>query len=275
MFEVAEAIGWRQLHVEKSQTGSSACSFSPDGRWLASSHRDGLRTWDLATEKELAFLPMGRCQFVAFHPTRLELITASDRGGIEARVLRPESFRQGTTSNERLVMELPARIASPESLDRISLDRTGGILAGVHDGTVRIVNTQTHQEIRQLVAPDAIVGSAIDPSGRWCVGWNGANGKIYLWDVRSGSLSRTLASSDPGGAAFNNDSSVLLTGSGDEYVAWDTTTWQRRYSILSLAGGATFAKFAFSADGSMGAVLLSQTAIRLFAPVTGVEFATL
>src|SRR5207245_11352212 len=54
-------------------------AISPDGRLLAVGMDDGVRLWELASGRELVFLPLGRTWSVNFLPDR-ELLTCGGSG---------------------------------------------------------------------------------------------------------------------------------------------------------------------------------------------------
>jgi hypothetical protein len=68
---------------------------------------------------------------------------------------------------------------------------------------------------------------------------------------------------------------LFYTATGVECTCWDTRSWSRLYSFKRADSGSTPTWIAFSDDGRIGAMNLSQTAVRLFLPLTGDELATI
>src|SRR5262249_25476711 len=60
--------------------GPWCADFSRDGRLLASASGDGIRLWDTATGKALAWLPIGESGSVQFHPADGSLLSCGQRG---------------------------------------------------------------------------------------------------------------------------------------------------------------------------------------------------
>jgi WD40 repeat protein len=90
----------------------------------------------------------------------------------------------------------------------------------------------------------------IAPDGKRLAG-NAPDGKVLLWDTRSGSIDRTL-SGHPGATTaitFSADGALLATGGGDRTVrVWDGRTGAETLSLAGLSAPAV--KLAFSPDGT-------------------------
>src|SRR5206468_3545003 len=100
LWEVARSSEYRTLHDQGSGNRVWSTSFSPDSRLLASASSDGVRLWDLATAKEIAWLSrIGDSLSVDFHPDDGSLITCGP-AGVYRWPLRPDP--EGAVGSLRL-----------------------------------------------------------------------------------------------------------------------------------------------------------------------------
>ncbi len=114
------------------------------------------------------------------------------------------------------------------------------------------------------------------PDGRWFAASNVEGGRrTRIWDVKTGLPVRHFSEIKLRTLGFTPDSRLLLCGSSDEYVAWNTATWERAYTIRRGATGGGHGGITFSADAGLGAISLSANAVRIFELATGAELATL
>src|SRR5262249_33884086 len=67
----------------------------PEGRLLASASGDGVRIWDVASGKEVAFLNAGQHEAVLFHADGIRLYTFG-RTGLRCWPIRPDSRGPGS-----------------------------------------------------------------------------------------------------------------------------------------------------------------------------------
>jgi len=73
---------------------------------------------------------------------------------------------------------------------------------------------------------------------------------------------------------FSPDGNWLLTGDNSKYCLWNTSTWQKVFSIDRGYVGYT-AFMAFSPDSKIAAVTFTRDMVRLIETRTGLELATL
>jgi sugar lactone lactonase YvrE len=91
-WELAAPSEYRAVRSREAPKGPWSADFSPDGRLLASAHGDGLRTWDLSDNKEIALVDqtedgdrLGYIRSVLFHPDGTKLITCGPGDGVPGR----------------------------------------------------------------------------------------------------------------------------------------------------------------------------------------------
>jgi len=95
------------------------------------------------------------------------------------------------------------------------------------DGTIRIWDNQTGQEIRRIDAPDNIPTSAVYSPDSQTILTSGTDSKLYLWDAESSDLIRTFAGHEQAttSVVFSADGRQALSGSLDHTLRlWDVET---------------------------------------------------
>jgi len=170
MLEVEEAREWQRLRfVNPGGAGARSCEFSPDGRWLVSTHQDGVRLWDLASLKEVAHIrSAGDALGALFHPSGTNLIVMFADGPVEWWPLSPgaDPSKPGHDS-ARWRLGPPEIMAGTKALQHAKLDRAGKLLLGIGNGQVRVLDLESRQFTWHLPVPVQPHRSALDPTGRW------------------------------------------------------------------------------------------------------------
>src|SRR5262249_23171665 len=98
-------------------------------------------------------------------------------------------------------------------------------------------------------------------------------GGIKVWDAQSGKLLHHWTTGN-GHVAFSPNGKWLVTGTPEEYRFWHVGTWEPGHRIArdhAALGG----PLAFSPDGKILALAITDSVIRLVNPATGDELATL
>jgi WD40 repeat protein/serine/threonine protein kinase len=229
---------------------------SPDGRWQVTNEE--YRVWDLALKKEVGSLslPNFGSGGVMFHPTKPLFFTCSGAGLHRW----PFELRDGL-----LRMGPPSQLLPPADWGPISLDREGELLAvGRFGGEFAILDTKDSPGRARLL--DYRCRSvSLSPDGRWVAAG------LNIWNARTGKVEKELMRNVPGATAvFSPDSRWLLTVTDNEFGIWEPGTWRPIRQIPREKGardgsgvaGSTFA--AFTPDGKVVAVAVSQTAVQLF-----------
>jgi WD40 repeat protein len=225
--EVAAGTEHRTLVSSRGagQDVHRTAAISPDGRLLAAGTDDGLVLWELATGRELAFVPQGRTESVAFAPKGDELRTAGS-GGLRRWPLRPDG------AAGRLALGPPRPVRLPVSPRIVSWAREGRTLAFYNEGAVQggFADLGPGGEgepanVRLIRHPQA-AHIALSPDGLWASthGWHAS--AVHLWDVRAGKMVKALALGGATTATFSPDGRVLVTSRGPEYRFWEVGTWR-------------------------------------------------
>ncbi|MBX6389589.1 MAG: Hsp70 family protein [Frankia sp.] len=242
----------------------TSCAFSPDGRLLATTSKDGIQLWDVSTGRAADELPApGRKNSVpnscTFSPDgQLLAVTASDK------TTRVWNVRTG---EETMVFS-----GHKGPVYGCAFSPDGHLLATTStDRTVKLWGVSTGKAIATLSGHrGSVYGCAFSPDGRLLV-TAGAE-SILLWDVNLGETIMTLAghTNFANGCAFSPDGLLLATTSNDGTRVTDVPTGT---TTMTLGGSAQ--SCAFSPDGQLLATASTDDVARLWDVRTGAEVATL
>ncbi|MFI5952668.1 NB-ARC domain-containing protein [Cryptosporangium sp. NPDC051539] len=292
--------------VLSGHTGrATACVFSPDGSWLASTGDDGIvRIWDMPSGSERFALDghRGVATCCAAAPDGTWLVT----GGRD-RVLRVwdvvsgelrssirldgcgtvlactvggggEWIAAGTHRGVICVASVPDgnRLAElrghvdPVTACAVPADGSTLVSAG-NDETIRVWNPSAAVEYSvRREHTSGITGCAIAADGRWGVS-SSHDGTVHLWPIGDADGPRKTLTAHAGGVmscALAPDGRWVASGGQDSRIRiWDVETAEIRSVLAGHAGGVTGC--AVSADGRWLASSGEDGTVRLWEPATG------
>ena len=209
---------------------------SPDGAVLATAAEHGIHLWDTVAGKESSVTRLPAQAWwitVSFHPDGRSLIYSAESFGVrQAELIRS---REG---GGRARFELgPERIIHPGP----------GVLAFefAPDGRSLLVAESRRQDRNDRVPPTVSLWPDIDPArarrvaggfplvgyrlvagGRWGVSTDNVGPDLWVWDPQTGQRVRSLGIPHNVSSMSSRDTRWLVTSSRDEFVLWDTSTWQ-------------------------------------------------
>jgi serine/threonine-protein kinase len=203
----------RTLKVHGAAVGWVA--LAADGRRAFSTSDEGTaRMWSLADGRELA---------------RFDVQSKQARGGAvlpDGRLLTGDSagmLQLWDTATGREVKQVP--MGGPWMIDalRLSADGRQVLVSGV--AGVRLYDLETGEEVRHFQEEAEEVHQAdLSPDGHWLLTGSFSDGKVRLWDFRTGELLRVLGSHNGFvfSVAFTPDGRVAASAGGGEY---DGANW--------------------------------------------------
>lgn len=267
-------------------------AFSPDGKTLASTGKDGtIRLWNGQTGEALAALAghEGTVDGLAFAPDGRTLVTAGvDRtvrlwdissrrnvavlhghgGEIWMAAFAPQGGRVVTASSDLTARIWDVRSGQPQSVlpghtrtinDAAFSPDGSRIITASDDHTARLWRWPGGTPIAELTSHGHNVSSAIfSPDGKLAATAS-SDYTVRLWDGQTGAAIRTLAghSDSVTSIAFSPDGKWLLSGGADLSLRlWDVGTGEERRVLPGLGGHIPL--ITFSPDGSLVLVALSN-----------------
>jgi tetratricopeptide (TPR) repeat protein len=240
---------------------------------------DGVRLWDLATSREIAYLSTGDTMGILFEKDGTGLLTydwfqlrrwpleISNRQGRErVRIGPPRQLLTGDRPGAARSMSHPGRMAF------CGRDQKRLAIHGLAEQwVVNLIDLTPRPRVVQSWRTRTADFVASSPDGRWVATGSAPGGGFLVWDTLRKAAARRW---DTGGdvyVAFSPDGRWLVSGTGGsaytgaECCFWEVGTWERGPSI-PLERTTSAAQLAFSDDGRMLAVLRTMTEILLLDP---------
>jgi eukaryotic-like serine/threonine-protein kinase len=225
--------------VHSGRDGSPArilhCAFSPDGRRVLTAAasgqaRDGGRmpkaepggaahVWDATTGEHLLALPHDRfVTCAAYSPDGRRIVTASfDHTG------------QLWDASSGQILPPPFRHDGNVTHAAFSVDGRQVLTCGSIDGTVRIWDTTTGQEIARVQAGGVVYTAAFSPDGKWVVAGNYWGKVQRVWEVATGRCVASLPHDEAPGetrCSFSPDGQSVLVATQQDARMWNPWTGQ-------------------------------------------------
>jgi serine/threonine protein kinase/WD40 repeat protein len=270
-WEVAEGLECRSLRAAESGAKTSSVEFLAGTGVLVSSGNTGVRLE----------VPGGGAEAFVALPLNAGLAAAPDGSFF---------FTSGTTGLLRWPVECSAagylRVGPPEPwgplaglpTGRVRLGPDGQTLAVVLDGEagrVALLNLRGHDPPMTLAGHPHLERLDLSSDGRWLATgtWRGDGAKV--WDTRRGTLTRELNVAGSAHVLFSPDGRSLISASGDEYVAWDLSSWTRRWQVPRSQATSLPGQAAFSPVDGVLAITKTRSVVQLIDAQSGRELATL
>ncbi len=242
--------------------------FSPNAKLLASASTDGVRVWNVESNRLLAFLP-GDTRSVSWAGGGRELIAGGGSGVLRWSLQLPGSWELHSASHE--VISRASRGAGGLCPDGHTF-----IVAGPQEADVLVLDLGGLAPPRFLPGHPRVSGVSISPTGRWFATgtWKGEGVKI--WSTETWQPIRELPASGSTTCRSSPDGAWLATGSAEEYCVWRTGDWERVIVFARHQAGDLPGAMAFAPDGRMLALLHERNRnVKLISVPGGRELATL
>lgn len=269
LWELAAGIELRRFEENHSDgKGPGGLGFSSDDRWLASACGDGVRLWDLAANRAIAFAPAPSSWSARFSSDNRSLVV-SGAGGLQRLPIETADANSDTVR-----LGTPQRLAATGPIERVSIDSAQRRAVFCRSGQTFLVDCEPAAEVRILPLRGQVTDCAISPDGRLAVATHARGASVHA--ANSGEALRELSIPGAQFVTFSPDGSWLAVGTSDTCQFWKTADWQPAHRIAR-EGGAP-GPLVFTADGKLAGMPVlreSRYAVRLFEATTGRMLATL
>lgn len=291
--------------VSGHRSGVQSVTFSPDGRSILTTGRDGKVFVSRSSDGLLQAALLGQRGSVpnaSFSPDGQRVITAGEDGfariwnaDVDVAGAGPPGTPRflgshvlpvtavGYSPNGKLVLSAGAdgtarlwrRDGSALKLEHsgavtcASFSKNGAlVVTGSADGTARVWRTATGTLVAVLPHGAPVNAARLSPDGRTAV-TAGSDGSARLWDVRAEKLLHTLRHAKAvNDARFDRSGSRLVTASDDGTAAvWRVRDGNRLATLTGHTGAVLVA--AFSPNGRHVATASADSTARIWNPQTG------
>lgn len=283
-------------------------SFSPDGKYLASSGYVNLSIWDTATNLRVKLLS-GHSDYiyrVDFSPDGRRLATASADGTV---LLRDTSTWDVVSTISHYTAVLDARF-SADSSRLVTVDQSGQVavwtaedgaevslltghsqrvntgifspvdsnrvLTASDDGTARLWDATTGEQLLLLEGHKDWVNEAVFSPDGTLIATASSDGTARIWDAKSGALVHELTDhlGPLWALAFSPDGKYLATASDDATARiWDVASGKSLFILAAETYSVN--KVAFSPEGDHVVTVSSDQTTRVWDTATGTLVSTL
>jgi len=253
----------------------SSCSLAPDNRTASLGYNDGtIKLWDITTGKLLRIFH-GHQKLVGslvYLPDGKSLMS----GGTDGTIRRWDmaSGKELWRTNAQGDKTYPLYLEYGNTIESLALSPDGkSVVAGNHDGVVKILDAATGEAIRTFRGyQGAVRHIAYSADGKMILSTAPAKdiGYISLWDAATGGeIKRLPDTSTLIYAAFSPDGKMILSGGNKSLRLWDVATGKL---IRTFNDPNYIDSVALSPDGKIaltGAAYMGDGQIKLWDVSTG------
>lgn len=257
-YELVKTLSGHSEHVRSIKV-------SPDGKLVAAASYDNtIKLWDVAAGRELMALSGHRSgvQDVAFSPD----------GKTIASVSIDQTVRLWEAASGK---ELRRLVGHTNTLQCVAFSPDGRTVASAgDDDSVRLWDVSSGVLVMTLSLSGTVHGLAFSPDGRWLASASEGEGKLRLWNLKTGRVEQTYIGSGqigyPWTIAFSPDGRQLISGVYDNSIRlWDVATGEE-LRIFEGHNGHVYSAI-YSADGTMILSGSTDETVRLWDVGTGRE----
>ena len=244
--------------------GGSTIAFSPDGRTLASGHRDRtIYLWDVSAQRRIGslILPSKGVTALTFSLDGDTLAVGFGYGEIALWDMR--------TQRQTTLLETASKVVWTLAFSPDGQLLTSG---GYEDPTISLWDVQTQALVGSFEEGDkgehhhGVSSVVFSPDGKAIASGSGFSNTVHLWDVATRQQIARLPMHDVdeehegvNAVAFSPNGSILASASDDSIIRmWDTRTLERIGKLETKSGGVT--SISFHPDGNTLASLNGRVA---------------
>lgn len=233
-----------QQGVEMAMNGS-CLDFSPDGRWLATSHGRYLFFREVHTGRIVQALDAGQphgleLSMVAFCDHGRRLLWHSTFAGLRVYDVIPDADGIPQLGAHQIMNSDPGWTLSDRTADARRM-----FFVDSQRGRVRVLE-RVENEVRVVREWDVpgVYSGALNPAGDQvlvncsAVGTNYSGLRIRLHRVSDGAVIKELPAPISCEAAWSDDGRIAVTSDGQDFsIIWDAQTWEKKAELHGNLGG--------------------------------------
>ena len=219
-YEVEPALEYRSLvHASDRPLELMRASIRREGRLLAAGAREGVVLWDLASGRELAFLPIGLAWHLMFEASG-DLLTSGTSGVWRWPV-------QLDTDRGEFRLGPPRQLPFPNSNAGLAEDQLGRVVALANFSRAEV---QISGHFTQVGPLDDCRSVAVSPNGEWLATGSHNGTGAQVWHIGDGIRVKDLATEGTVQVVFSPDGKRLLT-TPSPCKLWSVGTWSKEREI--------------------------------------------